>query len=320
MKKCSLLCMLTVSIAAASLLTATTAVARGGAIAAGAGRAGINASAVSAGANAARVGTSAAANSASVIADNASEAIDTSAGTTAPGPKKTKTKKQLPAIASNDNWRPIITLTGGVDFVKRGQQQTLTLLPNYQNLYTVANGRRAMVDGGLFIGAERTLTDNLAAQVGIAGYMAAPSMMNGDVWQFASPAFDNLYYNYEIHHERVMVGGKLLYLPHESYRPYLSAEMGVSFNQATYYHERYRTLPVTTLAPFSANSTVSFAWATGLGIEYQLNDKARLGFGYEFVDLGRVQLGTSPSQTTNQTLVIDNFYSNQLRMQFTYLF
>lgn len=50
-----------------------------------------------------------------------------------------------------------------------------------------------------------------------------------------------------------------------------------------------------------------------------VNTTLRLGIGYQFVDLGKVSLGLSPAQATQEHLGISNLYDHQLRFQLTAL-
>ena len=217
--------------------------------------------------------------------------------------------------------RVLATVTIGPDFVQSGQSQNLTLLPPFQNHYTNGNPNQVVFDGGVFLGVERTLSQQFSAQIGVSGYIDTVITPQGDVWEFGLPKFDDLSYSYQVRHKRVMVTGKLsrTISQNTSIRPYLSAELGAAFNRASAYQERALVPDVIPMLPFSSNSRTSFSWGVGLGYDYSINCHTRIGVGYQFADLGSSSLGPTVDSTTTNTLVMSHLYTNQLRFQLTYL-
>ena len=218
-------------------------------------------------------------------------------------------------------YRALATLTLGSDFVQSGQSQTLTLLPPFQNHYTSTNSTETVLDGGLFLGVEWTLTSPFSGQLGVAGYGDTAFTPQGDVWQFASPGFDTLSYTYQVQHSRLMLAGKVLStLPqNQCIHPYVSLELGAAFNRASAYQETSLVPGVLPMSPFSNHRQTSFAYGVGLGVDYSLTPDIRLGMGYQFANLGSASLGLTSAETTTETLSLSNLYTNQLRFQLTYL-
>ena len=220
-----------------------------------------------------------------------------------------------------EEYRALATVTLGPDFIQRGQSQTLTLLPPFQNHYTTDSPTEVVFDGGLFLGAERALTSRFSAQLGIAGYGDTAFSSRGDVWQFALPKFNDRSYTYQVQHSRVMLAAKVLgALPqHEAVRPYVSLELGAAFNRASAYQERDLVPGALPMSIFSNHSQTSFSYGVGLGVDYTINPHIRLGIGYQFSDLGSAALGLTAAETTTETLGMSHLYTNQLRFQLTYL-
>ena len=216
---------------------------------------------------------------------------------------------------------PLVTLTVGPDFVEAGQAQNLTLLPPFQNHYTNNSSTATVADAGGFVGVERVLSDYLAVQLGVAGYVDAQISTEGDVWQFAVPLFDTLSYSYNIHHSRVMFSSKLLTtVPrYQTIHPYFSWELGTAYNRANNYQEQPLSPLAVPMTPFANHTQSSFAWGLGVGVDYNLNQHVRAGVGYQFADLGAVSLGVTPAEGTTQTLGLSHLYTNQLRFQLTFL-
>jgi opacity protein-like surface antigen len=227
----------------------------------------------------------------------------------------------LHSVFDIKQYTPLVTFTAGADFVQAGEDQTLTLLPPYQNHYTNNSSTATVADGGVFLGVERVLTDYLSVQLGVAGYIDEKFSSQGDVWQFASPLFDTLSYSYNINHSRVMFSSKLLTIipRYQAIHPYVSLELGAAYNRASDYQETPLIPLAVPMAPFENHTQSSFAWALGIGVDYNLNQHIRMGVGYQFADLGEVSLGTTPAASTTETLGISHLYTNQLRFQFTFL-
>ena len=215
----------------------------------------------------------------------------------------------------------VATLTAGPDFMQKDQSQTIAIIPPFENFYQSNGHVSTVADVGVFVGIERLLTEGISGQLGIAGYWDAGFAQEGTTWQFDRSLFDNLTYNYDIHHTRLMLASKLLgSVPSSTtLHPYATLELGAAFNRASGYNEVSFTPGVFPMAPYANNNESSFAYGVGAGIDYDFNQHMRLGVGYQFSDLGAVTLGSSPVTTTNDTLKVNHLYANQLRFQLTYI-
>ncbi len=218
-------------------------------------------------------------------------------------------------------YKPIVTLTIGPDFISQGQAQTLTLLPPFEMRYTANAANEVVLDGGIFLGVERVVSERLAAQLGVVGYAGSNARSQGHVWQFAEPEFDNLTYLYYVQHSRLMLAGKLLssFTNYQAIHPYFSWELGAALNRATGYREVSFTPGVAPMDPFANHSKYSFAYGVGFGVDYNLSQHIRLGTGYQFADLGAASLGMTSAESTAETLSLSHGYTNQLRFQLTFI-
>ncbi len=215
----------------------------------------------------------------------------------------------------------VATITAGPDFVYQGGSQTRTLSPPFQNTYVSDKQWKGVGDFGGFLGLERAFRDWLGVQTGLSGYGNASIPISGDVWQFGLPKFDNFSYSYHVSHARVMWSNKWLtnYPRYAALHPYFSWEIGAAFNRASGYQER-ALIPLTApMSPFHNHNQTSFSWSLGLGADYAVNEKIRVGLGYQFSDLGLVSLGATSAASTTQTLSLSHMYANQLRFQLTFL-
>ncbi|HBC0467109.1 TPA: hypothetical protein RJX14_003087 [Legionella pneumophila] len=222
-------------------------------------------------------------------------------------------------VTAPNSWSSFITVSAAPGFVEQGNAQILTLLPPFQNYYTLNSDWRSFMDLGVFLGLESLVLKCSRAQIGLSGYLATSSKVNGHVWQFASPEFDNFSYSYRISHKRIMASTKLYLTQYNSLLPYFSGEIGVAFNRSYSYQEIPLIPEVVSMVPFNSHSVTSFAWSIGLGVDYPINQKVRIGTGYLFSNLGKSSLGTTPAQVTEENLQISHRYANQVRFQLTYL-
>jgi hypothetical protein len=228
----------------------------------------------------------------------------------------------LHSVFDAKRYTPVVTFTVGPDFVEAGQAQNVTLLPPYQNHYTSNGASQTVADAGVFLGIERVITPWLTTQLGVSGYVDEEISAQGDVWQFAVPAFDDSRYSYHIHHSRVVFTNKLLTaIPRwQAIHPYFSWEIGSAYNNAKGYQEVALDPTVNPAAPFANHSQSALTWGVGLGVDYALNSHVRAGIGYQFTDLGSASLGSTPSATSpSETLRLSHLYTNQLRFQFTFV-
>lgn len=213
--------------------------------------------------------------------------------------------------------RSFAAFTLGADFLRTGRAQTLSLVPPFNNYYTANESFKSSGNLGLTAGAEQRWTDTLSWQLGLSGYFNSEVNTTGHVWQFALPEYDNFTYHYRIQSKRLLASGKLLGTVKQALHPYVSAELGAAFNRASSYDEIALIEEMVPMAPFSNHTKTSLAWGVGAGLDVNINPAFRLGAGYQFADLGKVKLGRSPAQLTQQTLGLPHLYSHQLRFQLT---
>lgn len=142
---------------------------------------------------------------------------------------------------------------------------------------------------------------------------------SGSIWQFGLPDYENYKYSYQIQSSRVVATGKLLSTYHQKYHPYVSGELGASFNRAVGYNETPLIEEADSMEPFTSRTKSSLSWGIGVGVDVDVRTGLRLGVGYQFADLGKASLGQSLTQETHQTLSINHLYDNQVRIQLTAL-
>jgi opacity protein-like surface antigen len=70
---------------------------------------------------------------------------------------------------------------------------------------------------------------------------------------------------------------------------------------------------------FVSNTTTTFTYTLGVGLERHLNQHWQAGIGYEFADWGNSQLIRASGQTLNNGLSFSHLYTNGLLFNLTYL-
>lgn len=209
--------------------------------------------------------------------------------------------------------------SAGIDVLRTNRAQNISLLSPYEDYYTGQQSHKGSGSLGLGLGLEREARTNLLWQIGFSGYFNTSVDATGYIWQFGLPDFENSKYNYQIQSSRLVATGKLLNHYHQIYHPYVSGELGASFNRAFAYYETPLIEEVVPIAPFTSHTQSALTWGIGFGVDMDVHTGLRLGLGYQFADLGRASLGVSPAQETNQTLSTKHLYDNQLRIQLTAL-
>lgn len=213
----------------------------------------------------------------------------------------------------------VATLTLADVIVKTDHEQTLTLLPPFQNHYTAEKSTHHTFSGGLFLGREQSINPDFAVQLGFGAYTNAKIKPEGVVWQFDLPEFDNLNYRYHVSSQRLLVEMKLLNASFQPFHPYITANLGASRNKAHNYLETARIPEAVPPLPFEDKSTTSFSYGLGLGLDFDYSAHVRLGLGYQFADFGRLSFNPGAAQLTQESLSLPHLHNHQIRFQLSYL-
>lgn len=210
---------------------------------------------------------------------------------------------------------PTITLSPGVAYQNNGATQTLLISTTPQTLsnqYVADNDWHDTLIPQLFVGSDFYRHKKIDLQAGLTAGFVDDTQITGIVNQFALPNFDNLNYQYDVQSFFAMASLKMLYSAYQKYQPYLDGSLGLSHNHAYHYQETPRITGAVAMSPFSGHSTNSFAYSVGVGLMYHLNPRCSVGLGYQFSDLGKAELGTSPAQSSGETLNLNSLYLNQV--------
>lgn len=104
----------------------------------------------------------------------------------------------------------VATLSIGPIWENAGHRQAFYLTPSIEKAYVPSNSTHTLVDGELFLGWQRLLTETLHAQLGLAVATTSNADLSGDIWDDADPIYNNYQYAYQVQHTHIAIKGKLL--------------------------------------------------------------------------------------------------------------
>jgi len=225
----------------------------------------------------------------------------------------------LPTLSLADT-RPVVSVSLGSDRANVYSTKTITFITPFQNSYIGTNHYDTEPVIGLFLGGETTFLQNWAWQWGVSYFQSSSFEEDGNVNQFANPAFNNFTYQYQIQSRRVSLEAKLSHAFRQIWHPYLSAGAGEAFNDAYAYTETPLSSAAVPMSPsFAGHTTKSFTYSAGVGIDVDMAEHVRVGAGYRYVNLGNASLGVTPLQTGNHTISNSHLNTNEFLVQLTYI-
>ncbi len=223
-------------------------------------------------------------------------------------------------LISHADTHPYVRMTAGQLYTDPGQSQTIQFSTDYWKTHHPDHDNLAAIFGGVSAGLRMSLSDRIEAEVGLGLYQAQSLTLNGKVYQYGSPQFYNMNYDYKIINQRIMLEGKLLATYGRIYHPYVSGGVGVGRNRSYAYQET----PIASFAvpdpAYHSSSQSSTAYGLGFGVDVDVAKNWRVGVGYEYSHLGKAKLGKSSGQSTPQFIKLNNITANQVMLTATYSF
>ena len=149
--------------------------------------------------------------------------------------------------------------------------------------------------------------------LGLAGYYTGFNKIGGIEHPFSNVgSFDTLNYQFKADTYSLMVEPRLIYSKYR-WQPFVLGGIGGAWNRLYGYSET-PTDPASSAAPvpqgFSDNTSTSFAYEVGIGLQRQFfnsnryNIKYLASLDYRYMNFGTGQLGSFPSQTSGERLQI----------------
>lgn len=216
-------------------------------------------------------------------------------------------------------WSWVGSFSAGPDWEDGGKSQTFLLTPDILKTYSADKSSNTLFDGELFLGVQKSLKQNVQGQLGLALRFTSDASLGGQIWDDADPQFNNFTYNYKIQHTHIAVKSKLLADKGYWLIPWLSASIGVGFNNAHGFQNTPTIFEAVATPNFVSHSKTTFTYTLGAGIQKVLNEHWQVGAGYEFADWGQSSLGRAKDQTLNTGLTLNHLYTNGILFNFTYI-
>lgn len=172
---------------------------------------------------------------------------------------------------------------------------------------------------GISISKLFTLDPFYTLQVGGSVHHISNMNVTGNLEQGISAPYYQSTYSYSVSSYQYLVDAKLSRQWVTDYFPYVYLGLGMASNTA---HDYSTTVPdyLTVTPDYSNNTTNSFSYSVGVGVDYFVKPKLSIGLGYRFIDLGKVELGSGVVRNTNVGVQLSqsNLYMNALFAQLTY--
>ena len=224
-------------------------------------------------------------------------------------------------INETNHFSPLVfTISAGPVWATAGATQTFYLQPEIEKTYFANKSTTVLADGELFIGIQRPLTDRFYGQLGLAAATTSEAKLSGNIWDDASPVFNNYTYGYQIRHTHVAAKGKLLTdIRYYSLTPYISGSLGVGFNRARSFSQSPIIFEAVPGPNFSNNTVSAFTYTVGIGLQHVINNHLYGGIGYEFADWGKSQLSRATGQTMGTGLSLSHLYTNGIQLSLSYI-
>jgi|GEM_PF-1701799 len=124
----------------------------------------------------------------------------------------------------------------------------------------------------------------------INGYYLGQSSINGDVWRFNSPEFNDMTYKMPVESYRLMLDGALTVVAKKQYSLYVKGGIGNAWNRVGYSDADRNDIPCANqFLDLNSATHSSFAWEAGAGLAYKVNNRVSLSLEYLYADLGKTK-------------------------------
>ncbi len=200
-------------------------------------------------------------------------------------------------FAANLPFTPVFSLTVGDAMAQPGTTQTITDTGPYTYNYipNSSTDSQTRILGGAFIGVALPFAgvSPWSVQTGLAYYQIAPFTASGDLQQGYGPSsYDNYSYHYHISSQQLVEETKLLGDGYGRYHPYFLVDVGAAFNNVNDYQAVTSQTSADISPLYSGHHNTAFSYGAGLGLDVDVINHLRAGFGYRLADLGTANSGT----------------------------
>lgn len=223
-----------------------------------------------------------------------------------------------------DGMVPVIAARIGIDSAQIGSDQNIDFGGDPDDRFKYTGNDSTQFLWGLFAGVEIPLSANGKClwQTGAAYYRPSKFTAEGENYIQGDPSKNDRSFEYNVQNQRLMWENKFFLGLNKYFSLYALGAIGWSQNKAQDYHSYSNDPLVPAGSQFGDNTENSFSYSFGAGVEMYLAEQIRVGVGYQFTDLGKVQLGHSdiPIPDQSDTLKSSNTPTNEVVFGLTYLF
>jgi opacity protein-like surface antigen len=190
-------------------------------------------------------------------------------------------------------YRPVISLTGG--YANMDATGKAFFLGDDESLFAYdsrANSRNGGVVGG-FLGMEHSLPwYGLLAQAGLEYNYFTPIQIRGEHTVGMEPDYSTLYqYHYQFQSQQFLASFKILATNDKSLHPYVQVGLGAAWNRVGRFSATTTETGNINLTPsFNDHTRAEFSYNLGAGLDFDVSQNVRIGFGYRFSGLGNASL------------------------------
>ncbi|KTD35396.1 hypothetical protein Lmor_0843 [Legionella moravica] len=222
------------------------------------------------------------------------------------------------------SWHPVLSLGAGSSVAKPGVAQGFPVVNEVTDEFYYYSGTQKTQSSGfldILLNAERGFSPDWLIQAGLDYNRTEPFFAHGLFLQGADEqSADTYFYGYKVLTNQILLNSKLLYTLKHRYHPYLFGGVGVAFNKAYNYTVNVPRF-ITFTRNYLDNSHIDFSYALGVGVDVDLTSNMRVGIGYRYADLGKMQLGTAIIDTTvvAGTLTQNTLHANEFLVQLSWL-
>ncbi|MDX2345439.1 MAG: hypothetical protein QNK11_00995 [Legionella sp.] len=200
-------------------------------------------------------------------------------------------------------------------FTRLGQTQSINLINNLGNTYVADkhwDNKTTVMFGA---GATTYQKNNLIFNTGLRYLSTSNFLLNGNVWQMNSAAFNNLAYQYRVKSDLILVENAISYAKNLLLQPSFILGLGYASNTADSYQVsalyNHASEPLQT---FSGKRSAQLAYEIGAGLDYFVLKPAVIELAYRFIGAGKGYLGYSPLQNTTARLSTGNIYYHTISL------
>ena len=196
----------------------------------------------------------------------------------------------------------VANLMAGDGFMGVTTSETDTLIQTNSNDWNNFTGQLGLGYNYYFPG-KQLYSENLqwfpSIEPEVNGYYIARSNINGDVWRFGSPAFNDMTYTMSVESSRLMFDTALTIASKRQYSLYAIGGIGAAWNRIGYSDAERNGIPCLIQA-LNLNTTTfsNFSWEAGAGLSYAFNNRFSLSLEYLYTDLGTVNTPATGSTGT----------------------